>query len=101
MLQSRLYGILRREVENSQLQFSPFCTQQIEQLIGNGLKRMRMNKTIDHPGYILQAERNLEALIRYFVEYSKKAGTFPTLADSDFNAALRTSPALWPYSTSG
>lgn len=101
MQQSRLLGIMRRELEFSQLQLSPYCIQRIEHLIGNGLKRMRANKTLDHAGYFMQAERNLAALIRYFGDHAKKAGTFPNLRDSDFDTAVRTCPAYWPFSTSG
>lgn len=96
-----MLGIMRRELESGQLQFSPYCKQQIEHLIGNGIKRMRTNKTIDHAGYLLQAERNLVSLIKYFSDYSKRVGTFPQLSDSHFDAAVRTCPALWPFSTSG
>ncbi|NNJ65965.1 MAG: hypothetical protein HKP16_10375 [Xanthomonadales bacterium] len=62
---------------------------------------MRNNKAADHPGHILNAERNLKALIKYFRGYAEEAGTFPRLANSDFDSALRTSPTYWPYSTSG
>jgi len=101
MQQNRLLAIMRRELESWQLQFSPYCTHQIEHLIGNGIKRMRTNNTLDHAGYMMQAERNLAALIKYFCDYSKKVGAFPELSDSDFDAAVRTCPTLWPYSTSG
>ena len=69
MLQSRLVGIMQRELENQNLQLTPYCTQQLEQLVNNGLKRMRMSKTIDHPGYIMQAERNLRVRIPFGVAY--------------------------------
>lgn len=101
MLQQRLLTLMRQELESLQLQFSPHCTQRIEQLILNGIKRMRTNKTLDHPGYILQAQRNLKDLIKYFSDYSRKVGTYPSLGDTDFDTALRTCPTLWPYSTSG
>jgi hypothetical protein len=97
----RLKGIMRRELETSQLELSPYCMRQIEQLVGRGIKRMKMNNTLERPGYFMEAERNLVTLIRYFDEYSRNLGTFPQLGDSEFDAALRNCPALWPYSTSG
>lgn len=101
MLQSRLSSILRQELETAQLQISPYCLQQMEHLLGHGIKRMRMNKTLDHPGYALQAEQNLRALVKYFSDYSEKLGTFPSLSDNQFDTALRTCPTLWPYCSSG
>jgi len=97
----RLKGIMQRELENLQLELSLYCTKQIENLISRGIKRMKMNNTLDHAGYAMEAERNLATLIRYFHEYSKKLETFPKLSETDFDAALRNCPTLWPYSTSG
>ena len=97
----KLKGIMQRELETSQLELTAYCLKQVEILIGRGVKRMKMNNTIDHAGYVLEAERNLATLIRYFDEYSKKLETFPKLGDTDFDAALRNCPTLWPFSTSG
>lgn len=92
---------MRQELEFLRLQFSPYCVQQIEQMIGNGIKRMKVNNTIDHAGYALQAERNLKALIKYFADYAKNQGTFPNLNEKDFDTAMHTCPILWPFSGSG
>ena len=101
MIQSRLSGIMRQELEFLQVHFSPYCVQQVEQMIGNGIKRMKVNNTIDHAGYVMQAERNLKALLKYFSDYAKQEGTFPELKDKDFDAAMKTCPILWPFSASG
>ena len=92
---------MRRELDSWQLQLSPYCVKQIESMIANGIQRMRSNNTIERPAYVLEAERNLGALIRYFSEYAKKMNTFPELTDSAFDAAVRTSPTIWPFTASG
>jgi hypothetical protein len=60
-----------------------------------------MQNVIDHQGYVTQAEQNLKSLIKYFCDYSRDLGTFPTLSDSDFNAALSSCPIFWPYCSTG
>lgn len=101
MLQSRLLIVLQRELDSQGLQLSPYCTQQIEQLLSRGLERMRNNKAAEHPSHQMNAERNLKALVKYFSDYSKEMGTYPRLSGSDFDTALHTSPAYWPYCSSG
>lgn len=100
MLQSRLLGILRRELESRSFELSPDCQTQIEQMIMNGIVRMRINKAIDRPGHVIQAEHNLKALVRYFCEYAQEQETFPHLESVDFHAALITCPTFWPYCSS-
>ena len=101
MLQSRLAGIMQRELETQSLQLSDYCTQQIQQLIGNGVNRMRTSKVLDHAGHVMQAERNLRSLVKYFSDYSRTAGSYPHLSTSQFDAALSSCPTLWPYCSSG
>lgn len=101
MLQSRLLLVMQRELDSQGLQLSPYCVQQIEQLVSRGLERMRNNKAADHPSHQMNAERNLKALVKYFCNYSKEVGTFPQLTISDFDTAVRTSPAYWPYCSAG
>lgn len=101
MLQSRLIGIMQRELESQNLQLSIYCTQQIEQMVSNGVQRMRTSKVIDHSGHIMQAERNLRALVNYLGEFSKSAGTYPSLTNSSFDAAMSNCPNFWPYCSSG
>lgn len=101
MLKPRLLNIIHRELRAQNLELSPSCTQQIEQLVNNGVQRMRLNKADEHAGHIMQAEQNLRALIRYFCEYAREAGTFPKLNDANFDTALSRCPTLWPFLTSG
>ncbi|HKJ16606.1 MAG TPA: hypothetical protein VJ984_04590 [Xanthomonadales bacterium] len=101
MQHSRLYAVMKQELEANNLQLSPYGVGQLENLVGNGLKRMTMANVVDHSGYIMQAERNLKSLIEYFNDYAKKMETHPELSDSHFDAAIRTCPTLWPYATSG
>jgi hypothetical protein len=100
MLQPRLISIMQRELKSRNLELSPYCVQQIEQLIGQGVQRMRVNNAIDHAGHVMQAERNLRALIKYFSDYSRNRGTFPNLSQADFDAALLSCPTIWPYCSS-
>ena len=92
---------MQRELDSQNLQLSAYCTQQIEQLVNQGVQRMRNNNAADHPGRILNAERNLKSMVRYFSNYSKEVGTFPRMNHSDFDDAFRSLPTLWPYCTSG
>lgn len=101
MLQSRLIGIMQRELESQNLQLSIYCTQQIEQMVSYGVQRMRTSKVIDHSGHIMQAERNLRALVKYLGDCSQKAGTYPSLTSSSFDAAMSSCPNFWPYCSSG
>ena len=97
----RMFKIMRRELDFSQLQLTPYSRQQIESLIGYGMTRMQANKALDNPGLIMRAEQNLKGLIEYFVTYAKKIGTFPALGDLDFDDALRHTPPFWPFCASG
>jgi len=101
MLQSRLIGIMQRELESQNLQFSVYCTQQIEQLLAQGVKRMRVSKADNHAGHVMHAEQNLRSLFKYFGDHSRAAGTFPKLTNSRFDAALNACPTFWPYCSSG
>ena len=89
-----LYTILDK------LQLSFYCEKQIEQLVSRGVGRMGTGKVDDHAGYVLQAERNLKSLIKYFCDYSLRVETFPALSNSHFNAALNACPTFWPYTSS-
>jgi hypothetical protein len=101
MLQSRLLSIIHRELRAQQLEVSPSCAQQVEQLVNNGVQRLRLNKAHEHAGHIMQAEQNLRALIGYLGDYAREMGTFPRLSDADFDAALKRCPTLWPFWSSG
>ena len=100
-LQSRLIGIMRSEVESLTLQLSPYCTQQIESLINQGMVRMRYNRALESPGHVMQAESNMRSLISYLADFAREAGTFPALNNSDFDEALLVSPNYWPFCGSG
>ena len=101
MLQNRLFSIMRREIIFRKLQLSPYCQKQIENLIRQGIVRMELMKADKNPGHTMKAEQNLRGLITYLVDCSKKAGTFPALSESEYDAAMRNPPALWPYCSSG
>lgn len=101
MEHARLLRILRSELDIQQIQLSPYCRQQIEQLIGYGVTRMRADKALETASFVMRAEGNLKALIGYLVKYSKKIGTYPVLGDADFDDAVRKSPAFWPFCMSG
>jgi hypothetical protein len=92
---------MQRELDSQNLQLSVYCTQQMEQLVSNGLQRMRANKAIDNAGHVMHAERNMRALVKYLCDYSRKAGTFPSLSNSSFDAAMSSCPTFWPYCSSG
>jgi hypothetical protein len=100
MIKARLLSIMRRELDAQNLQLTSECQQQIEQLLVNGVSRMRINKAIDHPGHILQAERNMKALIQYFCDYAREVDSYPNLNSADFSAAMIVCPSFWPFSSS-
>lgn len=100
MLQTRLASIMQRELQAQNLQLSPYCTQQIERMMGLGLQRLKINKANEHAGHVLQAEQNLKSLIRYFSNYSREVGSYPTLSNADFDAAVIASPTFWPFCSS-
>jgi len=101
MLQSRLASILQRELQHQKLQLSTYCTQQIEQLLGQGIQRMSLQKSADNPAHVMRAERNLKHFIKYLSDYSRELGSYPTLSNSDFDTALNSSPTFWPYRAGG
>lgn len=100
MLQSKLLNIMQRELQSQNLQLSSDCQRQIEQMVRHGVQRMRINRAMDHAGHVIQAERNMRLLVRYFCDYARNLGTFPKLSNSDFNRALSACPTLWPFSSS-
>ena len=101
MLQARLSNIMQNEVDAQGLRLSFYCTQQIEQVLFRGLARMRSAKALDHPGHVLQAERNLKALIKYLGTYARNIGSHPRLTNTDFDKAMNACPNYWPYTSSG
>ena len=92
---------MQRELESQNLQLAISCKQQMEQLIAYGLQRMRTSKALDNSGHIMQAERNLRALIKYLCDFSREDVTFPVLGQARFDAAISNCPTFWPYCTSG
>ena len=101
MLQARLFSIMRRELDIQKLRLSPYCVNNMESVIRQGIARMRVIGADNHPGQALQAEQNLRALVGYLGKCSRDAGTFPALSENDYDSAMRNCPAYWPYSTSG
>jgi hypothetical protein len=100
MLQARLMVIMQRELDTSRLQLSPYCKKQIEQLVTRAVTRMHNNKVADNPGRLMNAERNLRALVKYLHDHSQATGSFPRLTDTDFDTAMRVCPTFWPYCSS-
>lgn len=96
-LKARLMRILSREMSSLQFQPTAYCEGQFKKMISHGVTRMRINNAVDQPGHIVRAERNLKALLKYFSDYARKAGTFPTLSNAAFDNALKDCPSLWPY----
>jgi hypothetical protein len=96
-LKARLMTILAREMSSSQFQPSSYVDGQFKKMIGQGVTRMRINKAIDQPGHVIRAENNLKALVKYFSDYARKVGSFPTLSNANFDHALKDCPSLWPY----
>jgi len=97
MLKPRLLIIMQRELDSEGLQLTPYCVQQIEQLVIHGVGRLQLNKADNHPSHVINAEHNLKALIQYLGNYSRNEGTFPNLDNAGFDAAMRNSPPFWPY----
>lgn len=91
---------MRRELLSQNLQLTPDCANQVEQMVRFGVQRMKINNAINHAGHVIQAERNLKHLIRHFCDYSRDVGTFPTLSAANFQRALTNCPTLWPYRSS-
>ena len=101
MLRVRLTSIMRREIEFRKLQLSPYCVAQLESLIRQGIVRMELIDAHKNPGHTMRAETNIKALIAYLVGCSKDAGTFPVLSESEYDAAMRSPPPLWPFCAAG
>jgi hypothetical protein len=100
MLQTKLLKIMKRELQSQNLQLSSDCIAQIEKMVRYGIQRMRANHSMDNAGHVIQAERNMRFLVRYFCDYSRDMGTHPKLSNSDFNQALNACPTLWPFNSS-
>ena len=96
-LKARLMTIMAREMSALQFKPSSYVDGQFKKMIGHGVTRMRINKAVDQPGHVIRAEKNVKALVRYFSDYARKVGSFPTLSDAQFEHALKDCPALWPY----
>ena len=100
MLQTKLLQIMKRVLESSGLELSAGGQQQVEQVVLNGVDRMRRTNALDHPGLVINAEVNLKSLVRYLAGYAREVGSFPQLSAQDFDSAMRACPTFWPYSSS-
>ena len=101
MLHARLLSIMRQEVTFRRLNLSSYGKKRIEGMILQGMQRMKTMGADNHPSHTMKAEKNLKGLIVYLADYSKKTGTFPHLSETDFDAAMRESPAFWPFCSAG
>jgi hypothetical protein len=96
-MHSRLLRIMRREFDSQGLNLPSSCRNQLERMVSHGVTRMRVSNALDSPSHVIQAEKNLRLMVRYFSDYSKKTGSYPTLKDSDFRNGLLDCPTYWPY----
>jgi hypothetical protein len=101
MLQNRLITLMRREINSRKLQPSPYCVKQIEGLIRQGIVRMQTMNADKNPGHVMKAEQNIKGLVAFLAEHARKARTFPTLGENEYDAAMRNPPALWPFCSAG
>lgn len=92
---------MRQEMESQKLQLSSYCVKQVESLIHQGIVRMQTMNVDKNPGHTINAEQNLKSLIAYLSNYSKRAGTFPALSESDYDSAMRNPPPAWPFCSAG
>lgn len=96
-IQPRLLSILQREMDTLGLQLSSSCRGQLEGMVTRGVTRMRVNKLLDNPGQILQAERNLKEMVQYFCGHARQVSTYPTLSDDEFRRAKTACPTFFPF----
>lgn len=101
MLQARLFSVMRQELSFKKLQLSSYCVKKVESLILQGSQRMKTMGADTNPGHTMRAEQNLKALIRHLSDAANKAGTHPTLSETDFDNAVRNAPAFWPFTAAG
>ena len=92
---------MQRELDARHLQLSSYCIQQIEQLVGRGVQRMRHSNAEGNTRYVLRGERNMRSLIKYLDDYARELGTHPHLDNNDFDAAMMNCPVFWPFSGTG
>ena len=97
VVKARMLGVLRRELAAQEFKASRYCEGQLKTLVNQGVSRMRLNNAIEDASLILRAEASLKSLVRYFCQYSKDVGTFPTLSNTHFNVALNECPTFWPF----
>lgn len=100
MIRTRLTSILNQELQSQGLQLTPYCQQQFEQLLSNGVQRLSLVRPAPKPAHTMQAERNLKGLVKFFCDFAQDRGTFPRLENADFNAALSQCPPHWPFHAS-
>lgn len=96
-VKSRLMNVMSQEMSSVQFQPSSYIDGQFRKMVSQGVTRMRINNAVDNPSYTIRAETNMKTLVKYFSEYSRKVGTFPTMSNAAFNNALKDCPSLWPY----
>lgn len=88
---------MAREFAMHEFRPSGYCEGQFMKMVGQGITRMRINKAIDQPGHVIRAEKNMKVMVKYFSDYSRRVGTYPSLTNTAFDDALKDCPALWPY----
>lgn len=97
VVKARMLRVLRHELSAQDFQASRYCEGQLKMLVGQGVSRLRLNNAIEDASLILRAESSLRSLVRYFSQYSKDVGTFPSLSNTQFNTALNECPTFWPF----
>lgn len=96
-LQSILTAIFETEMEDQELQLSPYSEQRVEHMVSIGVERMTMDNIIEKQEKVHLAEENIKRLIEYLSDQAKVYGSFPDLEDLAFDTAMAECYPLWPF----
>ena len=75
-LQSILTAIFETEMEDQELQLSPYSEQRVEHMVSIGVERMTMDNIIEKQEKVHLAEENIKRLYRILIRSSKSLWVF-------------------------
>lgn len=97
MLRNRFNSVVIKMNEKAGTHLDPSCKGQVELLINQGIERMSISKLLDRADKQIQAEENLEKLVKHMDKHARSAGTFPSIDVQAFDRAKMEASPLWPF----
>ena len=96
-VQQRLSHTGKRTTIKLGLGMSSSCQQQMDQLIKNGVARMKIQHALEREEQVRLAEDNLRRCLDRLSRLAQDEGTFPLVNEQIFDKAIKELCPFWPY----